>query len=599
MEENSRELFWQIRQILLQNEEEVRQIETDHEKSCFITAKAAAYIIENNPDVITNQEELKKITEFLQIDELHFFDPDGNLYAGSEPKYFGLNFASGEQMAFFLPMLKDQSLELCQDITPNTAEEKLMQYAAVWREDGKGIVQIGMEPARVLEAMKKNELSYIFSLVTADSSAVICAVDPETYEVLGATKEKYVGKNAEDLGLDAAQLTKGESGFHTGFDGQKSYCVAAVSESVIFVRICADEYLLQPVNTTSLMLAVYMLLMSAVMIMAISRYLERYIIRDIFAVNRDLRLITEGNLDVHVDVDTTPEFAELSSQLNLMIGSILDSTNKLSRVLDYVTIPVAVYEYRGNMKRVMATRRIGEILELSGREIESLLENYELFEKKLEELKAYPVDMEKGIYRMPGKERHFIRIESIFYENITLGIIMDVTEEENEKYRIRQERDIDLLTGLFSRRAFYRFMEEIFRPQPDFLHGMILLADADGLKQVNDRYGHEDGDRYLCSIASVLRSCPAPKRIVGRLGGDEFVLLLYNDAGTGEMLKYVEYIREAREREAVELSTQEIIPVRFSLGYAFYPDDGEDYHELIRIADERMYQEKKEHRHLS
>ncbi|MCE2604307.1 hypothetical protein LH384_35025, partial [Pseudomonas aeruginosa] len=65
-------------------------------------------------------------------------------------------------MKFFLPMLKDKSMQLCQEVTPNTAENKLMQYIAVWREDQKGIVQIGMEPIRLLEAMKKNELSHIF-----------------------------------------------------------------------------------------------------------------------------------------------------------------------------------------------------------------------------------------------------------------------------------------------------------------------------------------------------------------------------------------------------------------------------------------------------
>lgn len=66
-------------------------------------------------------------------------------------------------MQFFLPMLEDYSLQMCQDITPNTADGKLMQYAAVWREDHKGIVQVGLEPTTVLESMKKTELSYVFS----------------------------------------------------------------------------------------------------------------------------------------------------------------------------------------------------------------------------------------------------------------------------------------------------------------------------------------------------------------------------------------------------------------------------------------------------
>ena len=107
---------------------------------------------------------MQKIARLLQVDEFHLFDTQGNLYAGSEPKYFGLNFSSGRQMQFFLPMLKDYHLQMCQDITPNTAEGKLMQYAAVWREDRKGIIQVGLEPTTVLDSMKRTELSYIFSL---------------------------------------------------------------------------------------------------------------------------------------------------------------------------------------------------------------------------------------------------------------------------------------------------------------------------------------------------------------------------------------------------------------------------------------------------
>ena len=74
----------------------------------------------------------------MQVDELHLFDTKGKLFSGSVPKYYNYTFESGEQMKFFLPMLKDKSMQLCQEVTPNTAENKLMQYIAVWREDQKG-----------------------------------------------------------------------------------------------------------------------------------------------------------------------------------------------------------------------------------------------------------------------------------------------------------------------------------------------------------------------------------------------------------------------------------------------------------------------------
>lgn len=58
-------------------------------------------------------------------------------------------------MRFFKPLLTDKSLHLVQDITPNTAEAKMMQYSALWSKSGAFIVQIGMEPVNVLKATEK------------------------------------------------------------------------------------------------------------------------------------------------------------------------------------------------------------------------------------------------------------------------------------------------------------------------------------------------------------------------------------------------------------------------------------------------------------
>ena len=131
----AQEMFWQVGQILDQNEKEAEKERENLKEQCFIRAKAIAYILQDRPQVTGDQQEMEKIARLLQVDEFHLFDTKGNLYAGSEPKYFGLNFNSGQQMQFFLPMLENYDLQMCQDITPNTAEGKLMQYAAVWRED--------------------------------------------------------------------------------------------------------------------------------------------------------------------------------------------------------------------------------------------------------------------------------------------------------------------------------------------------------------------------------------------------------------------------------------------------------------------------------
>ena len=93
-----------------------------------------AYIIQEKPSILEDIEELKQIAAMVEVDEIHFFDKSGRIYAGTHPEYYDYTFDSGEQIGFFKPMLKDYSLKLVQKITPNTAEGKMMQYSAVWRK---------------------------------------------------------------------------------------------------------------------------------------------------------------------------------------------------------------------------------------------------------------------------------------------------------------------------------------------------------------------------------------------------------------------------------------------------------------------------------
>lgn len=589
----TRDIFSQVNQILSQNQVEAAKVAQDFAEKCLTQAKAAAYIVQYRPSIVENVEEIKKVAALLQVDELHLFSPEGVLYAGSEPKYFGFTFNSGEQMRFFLPMLEDRELELCQEITPNTAEGKLMQYAAVWREDGQGIVQIGMEPERVLEATSKNELSYIFfSLFTSDSGATLYAIDPETYEILGATDAGLMGRNLSDIGLNGGQLSSG-GGFHAQVNGQMSYCVFEESDGVILGRVCTAHSLYHNVNTNSVFLACYLAIIGILMIYFIIRYLDRNIISAIASVNGRLKKIAAGNLHERVQVDTTPEFSELSGHINRMINSLLGFTDKLSSVLDLARAPIGVYEYSQGMEQVRVTDKVSEILGLTREEERRLLSDHVLFEEHLSRIRRGKVEGDQPVYRLPGEEERYVRMESFLREGVVLGIMMDVTSEIVEKQRIERERDEDSLTGLCTRRAFYARMEELFYREGSLGHAVIIMMDSDDLKEINDQYGHENGDRYLRRIAQGLMKSSAPHKVISRLSGDEYAVLIYGCESEACLMDYIGEIRRNRDQDCLEMEDGSRVPIRFSMGCAFLGPDGADYHALLRQADERMYQEKR------
>lgn len=126
--ESSREMFGQLEQLIYTNEEDIKSQKDEFSRQCIQTAEMAVYFVEHYPETISSITHTRELAKKLGVDEIHYFTPEGEIYAGTHPEYYGFTFHSGEQMEFFAPMLENRSLKLCQDITPNTAKGKEMQY---------------------------------------------------------------------------------------------------------------------------------------------------------------------------------------------------------------------------------------------------------------------------------------------------------------------------------------------------------------------------------------------------------------------------------------------------------------------------------------
>lgn len=580
----------QIAQILENNDTEIERLKENLREDYFIRAKAAAYIIQNNPEVVGNLSEIRKIAALLQVDELHLFDTSGRIYAGSEPKYYNYTFHSGEQMEFFLPMLEDTSLQLCQDITPNTAEGKLMQYIAVWREDHQGIVQIGMEPVRLLDALEKNELSHLFPVMTVGEGVTLFAADPQTGNILASTENSLSGESLGSLGLDS--LPEENEGVTVQFHGDKQFCVLQpVGQLAIGVATSYDT-LMQDIPDNMRQIIVSLCILAAAVIFLILWMLDTYIIRGIHQLIDGMKKITTGNLDTRVAVDSSPEFVELSRSINSMVMSLLETNNRLSLVFQHIDLPIAVYEYTWDMGRVMATSKLGEILLLPEGEVSRILCDREAFEAAIQGFRRLPVPGETDVFQLREGEPHYVKIEIYQEENSTWGILMDVSEEIVEKKQLLLERDRDHLTGLFNRRAFSEEMARLFA-QPELVKtAVVLMIDLDNLKFVNDHWGHECGDLLLQRAAQCLKDCDAPLKIAARIGGDEFVLVLYGEEGEEPLRRRLTQLHQQMSSAAIDLPDGQTVLVQLSGGYAFYPAASSNYSQLLRYADQAMYRVK-------
>lgn len=591
--ETAGENFLQIERILERNEQELEKLKEDFAVECIVRARAAAYIAQYYPDVIRDKEECKLVASLLQVDELHFFTVGGVIYAGTHPEYYGYTFSSGGQIGYFAPMLENYELEICQDIMPNTAEGKLMQYAAVWRKDKKGIVQVGLEPKRVLKAIEGNSISDIFSMISTDAYSNFYAVDAQSNEILGSTKKDEAGKTATEIGLQVENVSENLSWGHQTVNGESQHFVTKKAGNLILVKTCPSCEIHSGVVGSTLLLCVYLVVLFVILIASSYVLLERKIIRSILNINRELKKIEQGKWDTVLSENTTEEFAQLSSYINSMVGSLLNFTGKVSKALELCEVPIGICEYVPGVNRFMATSRVKDILMLTDEEFNEFSENPEKFEEKRRALCKKENCLENNIYRLKKEELHFVRVETFTYQKSKMTILIDVTRDIQEKQSIEEERDTDLLTGLYNRRAFFRKMEELFENPEQLKTAVMLGVDLDNLKVVNDLHGHASGDSYLLAFAECLHSCGVEEKVAARIGGDEFALFAYGLEGKTEADEIIAKLLSCRGSRSVMIENGEDVWLEFSVGWAFYPDEKTDYQNLIKLADTRMYKDKK------
>jgi len=188
-----------------------------------------------------------------------------------------------------------------------------------------------------------------------------------------------------------------------------------------------------------------------------------------------------------------------------------------------------------------------------------------------------------GGYRWLSWTGHPVVSEGLIY-----AIAHDITEQRETEASLKQMAFSDELTGLFNRRGFFVVAERMLRiAQRKKLGFTLLMADLDGLKHINDQWGHSEGDAALLAAAQILKGRFRDSDAVSRFGGDEFVAACLTDtAKQGEQL-----CRDIEER-MTSYNKKNLQPYAliFSVGFSFAASsDRVSLEGLIASADRDMY----------
>ena len=176
----------------------------------------------------------------------------------------------------------------------------------------------------------------------------------------------------------------------------------------------------------------------------------------------------------------------------------------------------------------------------------------------------------------------------VFFAIIVVYAFSLTARIERARAKLAHERNVDALTGILKRRALKERVMQLFdSAKGEGREAVVLFADLDGFKNVNDNHGHHVGDRVLVAVAECILESVRSFDIVSRYGGDEFLMILPHTSPEGG-----EVVAQRIRRAVNEWARENQIDFNVSIGVGYYPGHGCDLEAVIASVDKAMYRSK-------
>lgn len=287
------------------------------------------------------------------------------------------------------------------------------------------------------------------------------------------------------------------------------------------------------------------------------------------------------------------EFDQMSRAVEQLSRDVIEGDKKLTKIIRMASVKLAGFQIDYEKNSVFVTPKFFEIF---GRnDVDEKCLSVEKFGQIMEELRTCFLEKseitDSYVYHVHSENtERYIQLRYQKDGDNLYGLCEDITQTALEKRILRYERDHDLLTDLYNRRAFWRELQNLFFYKKDSIHvGALMMLDMDHLKEINDTYGHEYGDRYIVQMGNALRTYLPANALYARISGDEFYVFLYGGESKEKVEEEIQRFKEGLAITYVELPDHGKRQVQASGGIAWYPRDSISMEELFKYADYAMY----------
>lgn len=302
---------------------EIAQVTEDMSEEYLAKTRAFAEMIELNPSILESNDKLIQIRDELKVDELHVTDENGLIKWTTIPGYIDFDFNSSEQTKPFLPALKDKSFELAQEPQLNGAEGILFQYISVGRRDKPGIVQIGMEPKKLSDALKANQIDAVLKSITVGKNGTMFAVNKSDKTLAAFYDEALIGKAASEIGLNDGLLAMNENSITRATVNGRAMLVSVsqTDDYYIGALVPSEESITNALFSTAIIMLIALIVILSLAFI-VMRSVNKDVVNALGSFVSKIDEISNGNDSERVNVRNCAEIDALSNGFNALLDGI-------------------------------------------------------------------------------------------------------------------------------------------------------------------------------------------------------------------------------------------------------------------------------------
>lgn len=312
-----------INDFIIDDSKKIEELKSELNAQFITKAKTVAFLIEKNPEILKNTQALKDLAKTLDVEEIHVTDENGILRWGSVESFYGFDFTTSEQTKPFLKGLTDTNFEMAQDPQPRGVDKTLFQYITVSRIDRPGLVQIGVEPKRLSQAIEKSDIKNISKTFDFGINSNIVVIDKVSGNILSHKNEDLLNKNKSDFTwgqkIDAIQ-----GQFYFSNEGKDYFAYYKQVGNYIIEGYVDKSEMMNKIMGLFNLIFVIAALVIVFCTLIIYVLIRRNVVKEIFKLIDGLKAISSGDFTSKLTINSSKEFSDLSKSVNLMQDSFVE-----------------------------------------------------------------------------------------------------------------------------------------------------------------------------------------------------------------------------------------------------------------------------------